>query len=87
MEIWVVSSNLKNKTASYLTIKKKKNGLIQDYSGSTELQFGTSKIDLWQKQASPEMEGEECSFTQGRGEVGRSVINEKSIGVNWGFKA
>lgn len=37
-------------------------------------------------QASPETEGEECSFTPEREEVGWPVINKKSIGVSWGFK-
>lgn len=42
MEIWVVSSNLKNKTASYLTIKKKK----WAYSGL----FRKHRTAVWDKQ-------------------------------------
>lgn len=52
------------------------------FGNSRELRSGTRK--LWQE-ASPEDKEDKCSFIEEgwRGELGRAVIDKKSIGANW----
>lgn len=72
--------NLKNKTASYFTSKRLFYSGITEYYNPGKASYGKTIVKSMEQKIS-----KHALFIDKMGEVGRAVINKKSMRVNWEF--